>query len=141
MAGETDYTAIFMIEDYDGGGEIRLECQKCEGGNPAAQLGKGRNPVTGKERSRAGLREMSDLEVEIEIELAVWLAKRRIDGSSGVARYKCVKTFVDARRVPIPNADPDTFTGYVGELDWGAFDINGGDNTSMLTITCGVDER
>jgi len=136
MAGEVDYIATYTIHTPEG--DIRLECQSMEGGHPEAQGGASRNPVTGKQRRRGGLPEMSNLTVTVEIDAIIWALKTRIMAAVDVDRFTAVKQHVDARRAPI--GDPWVRTGYHGTSDYGSFDINGGDNTSMLEIESGVDQ-
>lgn len=138
MAGEVDYIATLII--HAPGGDIRLECQSMEGGHPEAQGGFSRNAVSGSTRRRGGLPEMSNLTVEVEIDAYVWSQKERIKAAVDRARYTAIKQFVEGGyRTPV--GDPDRFTGILGTPDFGSFDINGGDNTSMLEIESGVDGR
>lgn len=135
MAGEVDYVASYTIHHPDG--DIRLECQSMKGGHPTAQGGTSRNPVTGRTRARGGLPDRENLSCEVEIELAIWALKNRIEASVDRDRYTAVKQFVDSRRAPV--GDPQTRTGIHGTSEWSDFDINAGDNTSMLAIESQVD--
>lgn len=136
MAGEIDFVGTFIIKDPEG--DITLYCQSLEGGAPEVETGgMTRNPITGKTKARNSLQTGTTLTIEVEIDLALWLLKDRIDKLAGCTRYEAFRQFSDANRVT--QGAPDKYYGWLGTPDWGKFDINGGDNTAMLTIESGCD--
>lgn len=138
MAGEVDYIATLTIHHPDG--DIVIACQSMEGGDVDPEKGTSRNAVTGKTRARGGLAEMTDVSIAAEIDLRLWQLMDRIDDSAGKDRYTAIKQMVGPRREVRAFSTPWKRTGVLGTPAWGGFDINGGDNTSMLEIESGCDQ-
>lgn len=135
MAGEINFIGTMRVFHSDG--DIVLPCQSIEGGGKDPELGTSTDPYSGKTKSRGGLSKTENLTVEIEVDLTVWNLKARLDDSAGKHRYQATMQMVDDTRAVI--GDPASYTGVFGKPKWPKGDVNGGDNTAMLEVECGVD--